>query len=281
MPLLKLLLLGLALLPSFPQSDELKKKILATYQTRIDSVFTFRNQVRALHPILGKVYPVALVEEKTIFVFEPDEASGKYRLATTVADPYGLPRGVRAAMPLGFWDNRTACVVSGEIFDEPAGYVMIFHEFVHCAQAEICEQKIKGTLESWQDAMRKKDYMWELQYPFPYGGADFAKDYSALLKALEDPSSTGVDALRSRLHASLTRPQWEYLTWQEWKEGFARFLENSMRNQQGLPRNDGGSKPPYDRVSFYYGGDRMIGHLTRGNKALLADIEQLYAQLAR
>lgn len=36
-------------------------------------------------------------------------------------------------MPLAFWDNRIACVVTGEVFGEPDGYVFIYHEFIHCA----------------------------------------------------------------------------------------------------------------------------------------------------
>ena len=49
-------------------------------------------------------------------------------------------------MPLAFWNNRIACVVTGEVFGEPDGYVFIYHEFIHCAQWDCCEQRLKEGL---------------------------------------------------------------------------------------------------------------------------------------
>jgi hypothetical protein len=274
------LLISLPFMVVMTQSESAANRIPEKYQARLDKVFAFRDQVRDIHPALRKVYPIALAEEKTVFIFKPDEAAGKYRLVLTVPDPYDLPRGIRAAMPLGFWNNRSACVVSGEVFDERAGYVMIFHEFVHCAQAETCEQKLKGAIESYQEAIRKKDYMWELQYPFPYQDGTFSRLYGELLKALDGPSGSRIQVLREQLQASITTPQWEYLTWQEWKEGFARYLENQMRSKLKLPENTGGSSEPYNRVTFYYGGDKMIRFLTGVDSSLFADIEKIYDRLA-
>jgi hypothetical protein len=248
-------------------------------QAKIDKVFAVNDQVRDIHPLLQRVYPIALAEDKIVYIFEPDQAARKYRLVATVPDPYDLPKGIRAAIPLGFWNNRTACVVSSEIFDEADGYVMMFHEFVHCAQAEICEQKIKQNLQIYQEAMKKKEYSWELQYPFPYGDDAFIKSYGALLKAFEEAQGNQVQALRAKLRDSLTKAQWEYMTWQQWKEGFARFLENRMRNRLGLAENVGGATTPYDRLSFYYGGDRLIRFFTSQDKTVSENIELLYSRI--
>ena len=78
-----------------------------------------------------------------------------------------MPEGVRAAMPLDFWDNRIACVVTPEVFDQLKGYVTVFHEFVHCYQWETCEMRLKESLRVYQKSVEQKDFMWELQYPFP------------------------------------------------------------------------------------------------------------------
>ena len=280
MDLCKILLICLPWLPAVVRLQPSQADTAAKYQAKIDKVFAVNDRVRDIHPVLQKVYPIALAEDKSVYIFEPDQVARKYRLAATVPDPYNLPKGIRAAMPLGFWNNRTACVISGEIFDEADGYVMMFHEFVHCAQAEICEQKIKENLQIYQEAMKKKDYSWELQYPFPYGDDAFVRTYGALLKALENADGSQVQALRARLRDSMTRPQWEYMTWQQWKEGFARFLENRMRSRLGLAENTGGAKTPFSRVSFYYGGDRLIRFLTGQDETVAENIQLLYSRIS-
>lgn len=275
----RILLICLLWLPAIVHPHSLQADTAEKYQAKIDKVFAVNDQVRDIHPVLQKVYPIALVENKSIYILEPDQAARKYHLAATAPDPYGLPKGIRAAMPLGFWNNRTACVVSSEIFDEADGYVMMFHEFIHCAQAEICEQKIKENLQIYQEAMKKKEYSWELQYPFPYGDDAFIKTYGALLQALVDGHSMQVQALRAQLRDSLTKMQWEYMTWQLWKEGFARFLENRMRSRLGLAENTGGARAPYNRTSFYYGGDRLIRFLTRQERSVMENIELLHSRI--
>jgi hypothetical protein len=92
-------------------------------------------------------------------------------------------------MPLAFWNNRIACVVTGEVFGEPDGYVFIYHEFIHRAQWDCCEQKLK--------------------------------------------------------------------------EGLARYLVNRLRDVVGLSENRGGENPPFTRVTFYSGGDKLIRFLER------------------
>jgi hypothetical protein len=279
MNLCKIILICLPTLTAMVPLHSPQAGIIEKYQAKIDRVFAVNDQIRDIHPVLKKVYPIALSEGKNIFIFEPDPDARKYRLVVTAPDPYGLPKGIRAAMPLGFWNNHTACVISGEVFDEVDGYVMISHEFVHCAQAEICEQKVKGNLQIHQEAMKKKDYSWELNYPFPYGDDAFVRNYGALLKALEEDQGNLVQEVRAKLHDSLTKAQWEYMSWQEWKEGFARYLENRMRNRLGLAENKGGAKLPFNRVSFYYGGDRLIRFLSGVDKPALENIELLYSRI--
>src|SRR5674476_1128551 len=105
-------------------------------------------------------------------------------------------------MPLSFWNNRIACVVTGEVFGQPDGYVFIFHEFVHCAQWEGGEQKLKEGLSIIREAMKTKNYMWELQYPFPESSPAFVTTYSALIKAWAANDAAADESLSCLLYTS-------------------------------------------------------------------------------
>ncbi|MBN2206737.1 MAG: alpha/beta hydrolase [Candidatus Aminicenantes bacterium] len=256
-------------------------QLLDTYKPALVKIFELQTRLKPLHPALAKVYPVAVVENGLFHVFEPDPAQRTYRLALTAPDTMSVPPGVRAAMPLGFWGNRMACVVTGEVFDEPDGYVTILHEFVHCSQWEGCERKLKDGLSIHRAAMSKNDFMWELQYPFPYADPEFRRIYKSLIATWDNDFEEEADALRAELKASLSPQDWEYLTWQEWKEGLARWLENRIRAVLGFAENVGGEPPPFDRVTFYRGGDGLIRYLERREPGIAADIEKLYRAISQ
>ncbi len=255
-----------------PAQSAMEKK----YGELLQSVFPFQAKIAKIHPALKKVYPVAIVEDKTFYIFEPVPAKKTYRLVLAAPDTFNIPKGIRAAMPLAFWENRMACVVTGEIFDQRDGFVFIFHEFVHCAQWECCEQKLKESLAVFQEAMKKKDYMWELQYPFPYEDKTFSGRYPALIEAWVQNDRPKEQTLRAELKKNLSAEAWEYMTWQEWKEGVARYIENRIRKAVGLPENSGGESPPFNRVTFYYGGDIFIRFLERQAPGIANDMEKLY-----
>lgn len=253
-----------------------KDPVADKYSASLNKIFDLQARFAPLHPVLGKVYPVAIVENKTFYIFEPVPAEKAYRLVQKSPDSFDIPTGIRAAMPLAFWENRMACVVTGEIFNEPDGTVFIFHEFVHCAQWDCCEQKLKEGLSIFREAMKNKNYMWELRYPFPYADPAFVKSYPALFKAWDAGDIAAAGSLRAALHDALSPAEWDYLTWQEWKEGLARYLENRMREVAGLSENTGGEKPPFNRVTFYRGGDKLIRFLERRKPGIVNDLEALY-----
>ncbi|MGB8960251.1 MAG: hypothetical protein WCC00_14680 [Candidatus Aminicenantales bacterium] len=260
--------------------QEAKDPVADKYAAPLKKIFDLAVRFAPLHPALGKVYPVAIVENKTFYIFEPVPGERVYRLAQTAPDSFNIPTGIRAAMPLAFWENRMACVVTGEIFSQPDGYVFIFHEFVHCAQWDCCEQKLKEGLSIFREAMKNKDYMWELQYPFPYSNPGFVKSYPALFRAWDGDDAAAAESLRAALRQELSPAEWDYLTWQEWKEGLARYLENRMREVVGLPENKGGENPPFSRVTFYRGGDKLIRFLERRRPGIVDDLETLYRAIS-
>ncbi|PLV56258.1 hypothetical protein [Thermotoga sp. SG1] len=121
--------------------------------------------------------------------------------------------------------------------------------------------------------------MWELTYPFPYEDGVFSNVYSRFLKTLEYGDLTDVHRYRAQLRNILEAKDFEYMVWQEWKEGFARYIENQIRKRQGLVENHIGIQKPFCRVTFYEGGARLIEFLSAKKPELLVNIEDLFNEM--
>ena len=279
--LLSLLAVGLTAFAAYPATGKgVDPESADPFTAPLGRLFEFQEHIRDIHPAFERLYPVAVVDGGRFRVYAPDRARRTYALAVDTPDRLDIPKGVRAAMPLDFWENRMACVVTPEVFEEPAGYAVIFHEFVHCYQWETCELRLKAALRVYGRAMERKDYMWELQHPFPYADPEFARDYGAMLAALTTGDHGRAMSVRAALKARLSGEDREYMTWQEWKEGTARFLENEVKNRFGLPANRGGMEPPFTRVSFYAGGELLIRMLVGPDPGLAGNVEALYRRIA-
>ncbi len=272
----------LTLLFALPAPAQDDPAAIRAYVGKMKEIFAWREKIRDIHPVLAKLYPVAIAEGKKLLVFEPDEPAGAFVFRKSVPEPFPIPQGIRAAFPLEALGGNPACVVSGEVFEEPAGYVFIFHEFVHCAQWADGERALKERLGVYRDAMARKDYSWELNHPFPYADPPVTAAYTGMLKALgagEMVDDAAVRASRADLRRLLKTPDFEYMVWQEWKEGLARHLENRIRERLGFAANRGGATPPYDRVLFYAGGAALIGWLSRKDPAVPVDLEKTFEAL--
>jgi len=249
---------------------------VSAYAESLREIFSLRDQIKNIHPILENLYPVAVAEGEDLLIFKPDETRKIYVLEVRTPAPLPIPKGIRAAFPLEALGNKPACVVTGEVFDSREGYVLIFHEFVHCHQFLTCEPKLKERLSVYRRAMEKKDYMWELQHPFPYTDPAFERTYRRLLKALDSGAEAAVLESRQELRRILPEEDYDYLVWQEWKEGLARFLENRVRVRLGLAMNVGGRRGEFSRVSFYAGGEGIIQFLAGRDMNIPRDIEKTF-----
>jgi len=118
--------------------------------------------------------------------------------------------------------------------------------------------------------------MWELQHPFPYTDPAFERTYRRLLQALDSGDKPAVRESRSVLRRILPEIDYEYMVWQEWKEGLARFLENRIRVRLGLAENNNGLEGSFSRVSFYAGGEKMIRFLATRDANVPRDIEKTF-----
>ncbi len=225
------------------------------YSHKLQKIFDIQRAVQDVHPILEKVFPVAIAEEGCFLIYDIPANGNAYGFVKRAVARMPVQPGVRAAFPLDCYDYRMACVVTGEVFDTLDGYVTIFHEFVHCQQFTTCEVEIKQRLSVARKAMASNDFMWELNHRFPYTTAEFTRAYGSFLAS---QAMLEVALLRKRLKNILAVEDYEYMVWQEWKEGFARFIENQIKQRLGLPENHGGNEPPFDRVVFYEGGANFI-----------------------
>jgi hypothetical protein len=261
------------------QELQLPAAVVQRHRAELAKISAYRGKAADLHPAFAKTYPIALVEDGQMTVYEPEAGGQTWTRAAQAAVKTPMPVGVKAAMPLGFWGNRMACVVTPEIFAVPEGYAVILHEFVHCYEWETVEGKLKEGLEVNREAMARRDFMWELQYPFPYGNVEVKRLYGLWLAAMEKGLLKKAGHWRSLLRQGLNGRDWEYMTWQEWKEGLARYLENLVRRRFGMGINLPDPDAAFDRVTFYRGGELLIARLEASEPGLDKDIERLYRRI--
>lgn len=276
--LLALLFCGTAI--AFPQPDTLSE---ASFLAHADSVLMklvqMQQEIKEIHPYLSIRHPIAIVENDELYVFDNDSSLGHYTFRKKDPVPFPMPKGIRASFPLSTYGGKPSCVVSLEVFDEPKGYATVFHEFIHCAQYQTVEPELKQQLEVARQADREKNYSWEINYSFPYQDSTFANDYNSFLLTLKEGSGKEIERSAHALKVHLAKTDYEYMVWEEWKEGFARFIENKVRARLGVTPNQGGSDLPYNRVTFYYGGEMFIGYLVGRDERLLTGMKELFGRM--
>lgn len=247
--------------------------------TKLGKLLEIQARIADIHPLLQHVYPVAVVYAEQFFIFDVTEQRNGFQHVQTTPTPFPVPVGVRAAFPLEAYDNRVACVVSPQLFDEPDGYVTLLHEYVHCYQFESDEIALKQSLTIAREAVARQDFMWEINHPFPYEAERFAAAYGRFLTTMQ--TNEDVTAVRQELSQMLSQHDFEYMVWQEWKEGFARFIENKVRQRFGFPLNSNGLEPPFSRVTFYAGGAAFISSLRQKQPDITEDLTMLFAAMKR
>ena len=264
-----------------PGQTEEQDAVAKKYDAALQKIITLQKKIQDIHPFLKKLYPVAVFEGDDFYIYDIDPKTKRYVFVKAAQPDWTVIEGIRAAFPLNFYDNKMACVVTGEVFDTLSGYATIFHEFIHCAQMECCEQELKSRLQVAQEAQTKSDSMWELDHPFPYEDSVFTEVYTIFLEAASKNDLEGISRCRTYLKEMLNATDYEYMVWQEWKEGFARLIENRIRKKFDLKENYGGSEQPFSRVTFYAGGSFYIEALLGKDKTLKNDLKALFNSMLR
>lgn len=97
--------------------------------------------------------------------------------------------------------------------------------------------------------------------------------------AVQKKVKAKIRGARQNLKETLSQKNFEYMIWQEWKEGFARYIENHLRRILKLKLNKSGAISPYDRRIFYYGGAGLIEFLTANDRGLVINIKELFHKI--
>jgi len=253
---------------------------MGSYTDALLKVLEIQSRVRNVHSLFNDFYPIAVVSDNTFEIFDVPPDMRAYEHIKSEPCPFPLPEGVRAAFPLECYNGRISAVITPDAFDTLEGYVLIMHEFVHCAQYNTCETGLKEQLNIYWHYKKINDYAWEINHPFPYTDQSFIDVFGRYLRSL---SGGGREALNHRreFRQIVNEIDCEYILWQEWKEGYARFLENKIRNLLGAEENHFGSEPPYGRISFLESGSRFISVLDMLNPSITNAMDTLFTEMKK
>ncbi|QRN82521.1 hypothetical protein JR338_08815 [Chloroflexota bacterium] len=249
------------------------------FTSLLNQIIDLQKRVEHLNPLFERHYPVAIAVDGQFLIHEFDPQTGGYVLTQSTPVPFPIPEGIRAAFPMEALNGRSAAVVTPDAFDSLIEQVLVLHEFVHCYQHLTCEQSLRDRLELARQEEAKGHHTWELDTPFPYESEAFTKHYGANLLVLKADNEAEALQARAELHSTLSPLDWEYMVWQEWKEGYARHVENKIQRELGLKVNTYGEEPPYNRITFYVGGAAYFDYLAKREPEALTDLPGLFDRL--
>ena len=165
--------------------DEKKTTFIERQLISINQIIPIFEKINKLDKSLEQLYPIALVKDNEFFIFDINLSEKQYEYKLYFPSQMNLPNEVLAAFPLEGYEGKMAAVVTHKALDDIEGIIFIFHEFVHCFQYYHYETKIKETLTIAQEAEKRHDYMWELNYPFPYNNEEFIRKTMELNRSEE------------------------------------------------------------------------------------------------
>ncbi len=77
----------------------------------------------------------------------------------------------------------------------------------------------------------------------------------------------------------LNQIDFEYMVWQEFIEGFARYNENLIREKLQVKLNSNKLEKPFSRVIFYELGSRSISAILKENPEIKGNIRCIYDKI--
>ncbi|HHU78508.1 MAG: hypothetical protein ACOX27_02490 [Caldicoprobacterales bacterium] len=247
--------------------------------TMLAKLREFQSGVQNVHQLFSFSYPITIVKDDLFHIYDVTLNGNEYKLIKTEPCHFPIPHGVRAAFPLERYGDKISAIITEEVFDTLDGFITILHEFVHCAQYNQCEMELRKQLAISEYYRKENNYMWEITHPFPYDDQTFIGLFEQYISALDDFDISRAEMIRTRLSTELKKADFEYLAWQEWKEGFARFIENKIKARLNVETNHKGREKPYNRISFYESGSKYISLIDRENEDIIADIKGLFFEM--
>ncbi len=240
-------------------------------ETALSPVLKKKQEACSIHNLFNYRYPIGIGISDKLHIFR--EHSEAYQYKTTITLPKQIQEGTKAAFPVEEL-GECCCIITPGCFEESNCFATILHEFVHCYQSRTCENPLKKRLGIYQRAISAQDYMWEIDHPFPYENPD----YLNLLRNITGYDFDQIMDALSMLSKKLESFDYEYMIWQIWKEGYARYIENQILRLNAMEENNNGSglESP-NRRSLYFIGDKFWTQLELWNQSLVHDIEGVFA----
>jgi hypothetical protein len=127
--------------------------------------------------------------------------------------------------------------------------------------------------------MKKNNYSWELNYSFPYEDDYFIEKTITLNDFFAKNDYINIINFHKDMKTYFSETEYEYMIWQEWKEGFARYIENLIIAKLEMKQVTKVLTPPFDRTYFYVIGSKYIAMILNRENALSNDIEQLFYKI--
>lgn len=243
-------------------------------QSYIDHVLEIQCNMQQIHPLYKRYYPLVIVKNNSCYLYDCIDGSG-YSLIKVFKAMMRIPDDITACFRLDDYHGKYCCIIGYELISKAIFPIMCLHEMVHCYQGEYVEEDLKKNLMIADE----QSPLWEIQYPFNYKNKKFIELFNEYLHALRHDDINHLKLKKKVLLDNLNVKDKEYLLWQEWKEGFARFMENEARKHLGFKENLYGDKPPFSRISFYRSGDLFINHLHGYDSKLIHDLKKLFFNL--
>ncbi len=245
------------------------------FEIALSPVLKKKQEASSIHALFNYQYSIGIGVSDKLHVFQ--EQPGAYQYKTTVTLPMQIREGTKAAFPIDELGD-CCCIVTPSCLEESNFFATILHEFVHCYQSRTCEEDLKTKLRIYQRATGTQDYMWEINHPFPYESPDYLK----LLQEITRYDFDEIMDAMSILSAKLEAYDYEYMIWQFWKEGFARYIENQVLRMNEIEENNSGKDLECpNRTSLYFVGDRIWRQLELWDTKLIDDIEKVFPILER
>ncbi|MDR1837796.1 MAG: hypothetical protein LBQ89_09080 [Treponema sp.] len=254
-------------------TDEIFFKRQAAF---MDDVIKMHDKVKNIHVSLEKLYPITVINNGYFFIFDKNEIGHKYEFKRKVETSVVVSGEILTAFHLDFYDMKPSVVISENMIGNLGNDILVLHEFVHCFQLENGAIEIKNGLSIQKQEMAKKNYNWEIDFSFPYNNEYLIDKTMELSDCFTRDNYENVEIYRNCMRAYLHKAEYEYMIWQEWKEGFARYVENLIRKELGLRLNGNILVQPFGRVHFYEIGSKYIEMLIKNDKGLNDNIVKLF-----
>lgn len=258
----------------------MNRATLKKWEKALIKIVKLHSRIKHIDKALEQLHPIAIVENNIFYVFDYDAPSDKYSFIMEYSIPgFEIPDKVLASFPLDFYDTKPAAVVSEDAIYELEKQVFIFHEFIHCYQYLNGETDIKTTLNIYKKYLNENNQMWEINHTFPYDDKDFAEKAVELTKHYEEKENRKILDFYEYMKTNLSIIDYEYLIWQEFKEGYARYIENTIRAFLGLALNDTAPQLPIERPIFYWTGSKHIDFILNTQGKTFKSLGELFELL--